>query len=90
MNRRAFLSMIGLAAPTYFLAPRGGWVQLQPHIASYADYLEVSDFPLLTTVSYDVKFVAKLMAQTHFTLLNEPPPLPYMNAGSLLMKANLE
>ena len=27
MDRRSFLSLLGLAAPTYFFAPRGGWLK---------------------------------------------------------------
>jgi hypothetical protein len=27
MDRRRFLGLLGLAAPTYFFAPRGGWLK---------------------------------------------------------------
>lgn len=77
MNRRDFLSMIGLAAPTYFFAPRGGlWIPAQPRITSYADYTSISDFMLNKVISYDVKFLANLKVQIPFCLLNTSPPLP--------------
>ena len=77
MNRRAFLSMIGLAAPTYFFAPRGGlWLPPEPRIASYADYLSVSDLMLERYVSYDVRFFASLLGADAFPLMPLSRPLP--------------
>ena len=81
MNRRAFLSMIGLAAPTYFFAPRGGlWLPAEPRITSYADYTSVSDFMLNQVISYNVRFMANLQAQTPFLKMNLSRPLPQVNA----------
>ena len=55
--------MIGIAAPTYFLAPRGGWIQPVPLIASYADYVSISDFNLRTTF-YDEEFIRNIKNRT--------------------------
>ena len=80
MNRRDFLSMIGLAAPTYFFAPRGGlWLPPEQRIAritSYADYSNASDFMVNKVISYNVKFAANLRVAVAFPLMSISPPLP--------------